>query len=478
MQSGKPNDPSWQAGNIYIKPVRAELTVDTNAVTSMSPYCVFSIHGGTEAKSHTCNGGGKTPKWSDKDKDELSVKAKRGDFLMFEVWNHNTIGKDVLVGKGVLKVDHIADEDNGDVYQYMHKLYQDEKFEKEVGKLLFAAAVTQHVEVQYYANNVDDRHKDHMNKAATFKEGILNFKPVKAHLTHDTDLIRKMSTMVVITNPKKQKFKSSVCHMGGKDPHWEDQLKVEVVKGDKLKLEVINHHTIGKDELVGECTIDVDEILNFKRHYQETIDLTFEGKPAGHIELASSLITPLLIEDTSSKSPEVRHKMHKRRVAGWKEGYIYLRPYTAQITRDTSGTLKMMEPYVIIKHGDKQFKTAVGHTKNPDWDGEFRIYVKRGEQVTVECWDHMHSGEDKLIGTHYLVIDDIIDSDKHYEYKHTLWYEKEKVGAVGMSASLISGVLSEVLIERAKRRAEIRAEVYEDVKLFFEIVEKIGRLGH
>jgi Ca2+-dependent lipid-binding protein len=62
------------------------------------PYCSISI-GNESKRSRTCNGGGKSPQWSD----NLEFNTT-GTLLRLQVFDEDTFSKDDLIGEGSLNL--------------------------------------------------------------------------------------------------------------------------------------------------------------------------------------------------------------------------------------------------------------------------------------------------------------------------------------------------------------------------------------
>ena len=58
-------------------------------------------------------------------------------------------------------------------------------------------------------------------------KGLLELQLLKGKLTHDTEMMGKMSPYVTIVF-KQQKFKSKIHHEGGKEPIFGDKFSFDV----------------------------------------------------------------------------------------------------------------------------------------------------------------------------------------------------------------------------------------------------------
>jgi len=71
-------------GNLFIKPLQANLTHNTDWILKMSPYVIFRL-GGVQVKSNKAYGGGKNPVWGQM----LELPKPAGDdILHVELWDN------------------------------------------------------------------------------------------------------------------------------------------------------------------------------------------------------------------------------------------------------------------------------------------------------------------------------------------------------------------------------------------------------
>jgi len=116
--------------------------------------------------------------------------------------------------------------------------------------------------------------------------GSIIFKPIEAHLTHDTELITKMDPYCVFMVGNKS-FNSEVSKKGGKHPQWTDAVTVPIANESNINVSLKDRDHITKDDLIGSFTIDLQEIESKKR-ISKWYPLLYKEKPAGEILLVAS----------------------------------------------------------------------------------------------------------------------------------------------------------------------------------------------
>lgn len=84
--------------SLYVKPISALLTHDTELFSNMDPYVVIKI-GHEKKKTSTHKEGGKKPKWND----VLIFRPSGGDDMEISVYDKDTFTDD-LVGTGKVSI--------------------------------------------------------------------------------------------------------------------------------------------------------------------------------------------------------------------------------------------------------------------------------------------------------------------------------------------------------------------------------------
>jgi len=91
-------------GTLYVSPLSAQLTHDTDFFSKMDPFCLF-IQGQFKHRTATCKNGGKTPKWSSQ---QVSFNCSSADKAYVEIWDDDTFGSNKLIAVGEIPVGQLA----------------------------------------------------------------------------------------------------------------------------------------------------------------------------------------------------------------------------------------------------------------------------------------------------------------------------------------------------------------------------------
>jgi len=117
-------------GAIVFKPIEAKLTHDTDWITKMSPYCVFTV-GDEKIKGEVCKRGGTNPHWQD-----TVIVPMNFNECIVELFDQHTLLPDDNIGQFIVDLDEI--EFRGNLKQWYPVFYKG----KHAGELLLDAVFT------------------------------------------------------------------------------------------------------------------------------------------------------------------------------------------------------------------------------------------------------------------------------------------------------------------------------------------------
>jgi len=115
--------------------------------------------------------------------------------------------------------------------------------------------------------------------------GTYVFKPVEANLTHNTELLGKMSPYCsfVVGN---ERLSSGVSNKGGKHPIWNDTVVVPAQGQQNMIVQVMDKDKITQDDIIGDFMVDLGEVQS-RGQVSRWYPLTYKNKPAGEILIES-----------------------------------------------------------------------------------------------------------------------------------------------------------------------------------------------
>lgn len=117
--------------------------------------------------------------------------------------------------------------------------------------------------------------------------GTLSVRPIQANLTHVTSKVLGMDPYCLIKMGNKREH-STVCYNGGKHPHWEDTIVLDIENETKFTLELKDKTMLFSDSNIGKVELDFKEIENQKDSFKWYI-LMFNNEPAGEILMETFL---------------------------------------------------------------------------------------------------------------------------------------------------------------------------------------------
>ena len=91
------------SGKLVISPVQAQLTRDTDLLSTMDPYVVV-VCGTQSFKSNVCKNGGKLPNWQE----SFTFTRTNEDIINIQVWDNCTMGKNDMIGEGAIAFSKVA----------------------------------------------------------------------------------------------------------------------------------------------------------------------------------------------------------------------------------------------------------------------------------------------------------------------------------------------------------------------------------
>jgi len=117
-----------------------------------------------------------------------------------------------------------------------------------------------------------------------YVQGGLFITPIGAQLTHDADFFSKMDPFITFRASDGAKCQSQVCYGGGKKPHWNETLEINVSSQDTVNIEIWDHNTFSSNEPVATGHLQVGQIVALGGQYQDYVPLFYKGQPAGDLQ--------------------------------------------------------------------------------------------------------------------------------------------------------------------------------------------------
>lgn len=117
-------------------------------------------------------------------------------------------------------------------------------------------------------------------------EGILNVEVSEGKLTHDTEMMGKMSPYcTLVFNGKK--LKTKIHNYGGKTPKWGDKFQMEVTSHTEEIFLRVWDQDLTTSDAVGFTKIKLSSLM-INNGVDDWFTITYDNKPAGEIRLVST----------------------------------------------------------------------------------------------------------------------------------------------------------------------------------------------
>jgi len=95
--------------------------------------------------------------------------------------------------------------------------------------------------------------------------GTLTIRPLQANLKHNKDFLLNRSDPYCEFLLGGQRARSSVCHEGGKHPHWGDTITLHSNNEPVLYVKLKDKDTFSHDDDIGMCEINLSTISSYTK---------------------------------------------------------------------------------------------------------------------------------------------------------------------------------------------------------------------
>jgi len=112
-------------------------------------------------------------------------------------------------------------------------------------------------------------------------EGLLEIQLLKGKLTHDTEMLGKMSPYITLVF-KQQKMKSKIHYEGGKEPIFGDKFSFDITDASEEIVMRVWDKDMTTSDAVGFCKIKITSLI-INNGVEDWFDIYFDNKKAGSI---------------------------------------------------------------------------------------------------------------------------------------------------------------------------------------------------
>ena len=116
-------------------------------------------------------------------------------------------------------------------------------------------------------------------------KGILTIQIKEGKLTHDTEVLGKMSPYITLVFNGK-KLKTKIHDRGGKTPKWGDKFQLEVESHTEEIFMRVWDQDLTTSDAVGFTKIKLSSLM-INKGTEDWFTITYDNKPAGEILLQS-----------------------------------------------------------------------------------------------------------------------------------------------------------------------------------------------
>ncbi len=137
--------------------------------------------------------------------------------------------------------------------------------------------------------------------------GTLSVRPIQANISHVTSKVLGMDPYCLIRVGNRKEH-SSVCYNGGKHPHWEDTIVLDIGIETKFSVELKDKTMLFSDANIGKIELELNEIDNQKDSFKWYI-LMHNNEPAGEILMETFLDSEDINVNLESREEDKRPQM-------------------------------------------------------------------------------------------------------------------------------------------------------------------------
>lgn len=348
-------DESFQHGTLCFERIRAKNLINTETVGKQDPYCVFKLAGKDDLTTSYKEGGGSLVVWNSLDMKftEVSRAVLKDENLLVEVWDHNSITKDKMIGTGSVSIAE-AGSQLGEVVELVVDL--ETKKGGVAGKLVLDVKLTEGVEKE----NKEIKYEI----SEGFNEGKVHIRKIAVFDAADTEMIGAgQQDLYTVVGFKEWSEKTEVQDDVGSDAVWENldmnfDITAESLKNDLLTIQVFDANMM-KDTLIGsnekvslmQAGASVGEIVEIKLN----LPLDKKGKSTGRVVL--------FVEVRESEPEEEVFEVNEEFTAGC----IHIEKICAYHLNGSSKSTKM-SPSVKVKFEEFEKSTTAATGVSPVWD--------------------------------------------------------------------------------------------------------------
>jgi Ca2+-dependent lipid-binding protein len=347
-------DEAFKNGTVSIERIRAKNLLNTEIIGKQDPYVVLKLPGKSDLQTSFKEGGGSLVVWNSLDLrfSEVSREVMQTEKMAVEVWDHNDILSNKLIGQGVVDFS-AAGAQLGDTVELVVDL--------ETLKGAVAGKVVIDVKATEGVGEEEEAVKYEISEG--FTEGKVHIKKISVFDAANTEMLGGLQDLYTCLSFKEWKGETAVQDDIGSDAVWEDldmtfDVSAESLQSDFLTVQLFDDN-LTKDTLIGS---------------NEKVSLMQAGASVGkEVEIKVNLPT-----DKKGKSKgrlilyvEVREheeEEEKFEVAeAFTSGCIHIEKICAYNLNGTTKN-KKMTPSLKLKFVDFEESTEVSSGVNPVWN--------------------------------------------------------------------------------------------------------------
>ena len=347
---------SFTKGTVRIERIRAKNLLNTEMIGKQDPFVKILLPPHEELKTSFKENGGSIVVWNSLDLKFVEVPRSTVEEkkLEVEVWDHNKLTSNTLIGRG-----SVALRDAAVVLDKIFELRVDLETKKgsSAGTVVLDVRVSEGVEPK----NDDESYE----LSEGFESGKAHIKKIAVFDAANTEVMGRfaMQDLYVVLSFNEWQSKTLVQKDIGSDAQWENldmnfDVNSKALKSSHLKVELFDSN-VTKDTLIGandkvslmKAAASVGNLVEI----EVSLSNDASNKPRGRVVLYTEVVD----DDAQEKEYNVPES--------FKEGCIHIQKICGY-GLDQKNKKKRIKPSVSVKIGDFEETTDPAEGGNPVWD--------------------------------------------------------------------------------------------------------------
>ena len=380
-------DEAYNNGSLIIERIRAKNLINTEMMGKQDPYVILKLNGKDDLQSSYKEGGGSIVVWNSLDMKfkEVSREVMQNDKILVEVWDHNSMLKDKIIGSGCVTFCE-AGAQLGTTVELVVDLQT--KSGGVAGKIVLDVKAIEGV-----YTDVEEEKEYEINDG--FTEGKVHIKKIAVFNAANTELMGGQQDLYASLSFKDWNSETTVQSDIGSDAVWENLDMNFSVTADDLKtshlIVKLFDDNVMKDTLIG--SNEKVSLLKAGAAVGELVEIKVNLPPDKKGKSTGRLI--LYVEIKEHEDDKENFEV----IETFEGGCIHIEKICGYNLNELTKN-KKIKPSVKVKFDKFEETTDMSSGGNPVWDlMSIRLPTTRDNLVNSKLSIEVFHNKKALVGT-------------------------------------------------------------------------------